>query len=64
MKVIFSAEFVALWLNHYLAPEVTEQLARQQGLGADACEWHPVSKLVDNVRNDGPELSQPLKQST
>lgn len=58
--VVFSSADVPLWLDQDLPPEGAEELARQRGLGPDAFEWYPVSKLVGNVRNDGPELSRPL----
>ncbi len=59
--VVLSAQDALLWMNPALPPAAAEQLARTQALGPDAFAWHPVSKLVGNVRNDGPELVRPLE---
>lgn len=58
--VVFSAEDAVLWMDPALSGLAAEQLARSQALEADVFAWHAVSKLVGNVRNDGPELVQPL----
>jgi len=38
------------------------ELARSVTLGADQFAWYEVNKAVGNVRNEGPELAQPLPQ--
>ncbi len=54
--VVFSAEDARLWMDPDLPAEAAEQLARSQGMGPDAFQWHRVNKALSNVRNDGPAL--------
>ncbi|GAC1419292.1 MAG: SOS response-associated peptidase [Burkholderiaceae bacterium] len=61
--VVFSAEDARLWMNPDLPGTAAEQIARVQALGPKNFAWHQVSKLVGNVRNDGPALAQPLPPS-
>ena len=58
--VVFSAADAALWLDPDLEADAAEEMARQKGLGPDSFEWYAVSKLVGNVKNEGPLLSQPI----
>ena len=58
--VVLSARDALLWLDPALTSDAAEQLARTQALGPQAFAWHPVSKLVGNVRNDGPEMARSI----
>ena len=58
--VVFSAEDATRWMDPDLAADEAEHLARTQALGPDAFAWHAVSRLVGNVKNDGPELVRPI----
>ena len=61
--VVLSAQDALLWLDPAFTSEAAEQLARTQALGPKAFAWHPVSKLVGNVRNDGPEIARPIAET-
>ena len=60
--VIFSAEDAMHWLDPELSTEGAEEMARQMSMPPKSFEWYRVSKLVGNVRNDGPALSSRLPE--
>ena len=56
--VVLPPELAVEWLDPATDPDRALQIAAGEGLGAEAFIWHPVSKAVGNVRNQGPELIQ------
>ena len=52
--------------EEWLSPEVTDPVAIQhllQPFPASEMEAYPISTAVNNVRNDGEELIEPLEES-
>lgn len=62
--VIFSAADAMLWLDPDLSTEGAEEMAHQMALPPDSFAWHPVSKAVGKVTNDGPELVHRLVEGS
>ncbi|MBC7514541.1 MAG: SOS response-associated peptidase family protein [Herminiimonas sp.] len=58
--VVLSAQDAILWMDPALPPAAAEQLARMQALGPQTFAWHQVTRAVGNVRNDGPEMAEPI----
>ena len=54
--LVFSPECAAHWLDPDLSPSEAEELATEHGLCIEEFDWHPVSRAVGNVRNDGAQL--------
>lgn len=54
--LVFSPECAAHWLDPDLSPNEAEDLATEHGLCIEEFDWHPVSRAVGNVRNDGAQL--------
>lgn len=48
------------WLAPTTTAERAEEIARDGCRPAADFKWHAVSKLVGNVRNQGPELIEPV----
>ncbi|ROO34343.1 hypothetical protein BIV08_05465 [Pseudomonas sp. AF76] len=53
-----------LVINLALSAGKAEEIARTQCTPTDAFEWYPVSRAVGNIRNQGPQLVQPLDEET
>jgi len=58
MPVILQPEDYGLWLDKGTHPELLRQLIVP--CPEDALALHPVSRAVGNVRNEGPQLIEPL----
>jgi putative SOS response-associated peptidase YedK len=59
MPVILEPEFYAAWLGE---EEVTKaQILNPPHLSGEQLEFFPVSRLVSNVANDGPECLEPIE---
>lgn len=61
--VALSPELAQEWLDPATPKERAAEIIRQ-GLPAEAFEWYKVDKAVGNVRNEGPQLIQPLRTGT
>lgn len=63
MPLVVSPEIVSDWLDPTV---IGDPRALVDGAGGDLAQWaesveiRPVSRLVSNVRNDGPELVRPV----
>ncbi|MBD8567869.1 SOS response-associated peptidase family protein [Pseudomonas syringae] len=58
--VVLTAEDARAWLDLETAPQKAEALAKEHCRIVDDFEWFPVDRSVGNVRNQGPELIQPV----
>jgi putative SOS response-associated peptidase YedK len=58
--VVLSAEDAALWLDPLLDAQQAEHLARSVALGPESFAWFMVDRAVGNVKNQGPQLAQPM----
>lgn len=61
--VVLPPDLAAEWLDPATDPERALQIATNDGLGAEAFTWYPVSKAVGNVRNEGIHLIEPIEVS-
>ncbi|WP_116800298.1 SOS response-associated peptidase family protein [Pseudomonas syringae] len=58
--VVLTSEGARAWLDSETAPQKAEALAKEHCRTVDDFEWFPVDRAVGNVRNQGPELIQPI----
>ncbi|MCF5391134.1 SOS response-associated peptidase family protein [Pseudomonas syringae pv. syringae] len=58
--VVLTSEGARAWLDSETAPQKAEALAKEHCRIVDDFEWFPVDRAVGNVRNQGPELIQPV----
>lgn len=58
--VVLPPDAARRWIDPELASPIAEELVQTEGLTAVAFTWHPVTKTVGNVKNDSPELIQPM----
>lgn len=58
--IVLTPENARRWLEQDLEPHEAEAIARDGCVPVDDSEWHPVSRAVGNVRNQGADLIQPL----
>jgi len=58
--VVLTSEGARAWLDSETAPQKAEALAKEHCRIVDDFEWFPVDRAVGNVRNQGPELIQPI----
>ncbi|MDC6538665.1 SOS response-associated peptidase family protein, partial [Pseudomonas syringae] len=59
--VVLTAEDARAWLDSETTPQKAEALAKEHCRIVDDFEWFPVDRAVGNVRNQGPELIQPVE---
>ncbi|KPB24124.1 Uncharacterized protein AC516_3640 [Pseudomonas amygdali pv. sesami] len=59
--VVLTAEDARAWLDSETTPQKAEALAKEHSRIVDDFEWFPVGRAVGNVRNQGPELIQPVE---
>jgi putative SOS response-associated peptidase YedK len=62
--VVLAPEQAREWLEADLPPARAEQLARTGGRPVADFEWYRVAKAVGNVRNQGPQLIEPIQAPT
>lgn len=53
-------DFARTWINPDTSPEEAQHVAENLALPADAFEWFPVGKAVGSVKNQGPQLIEPI----
>lgn len=58
--LVIPPDAVREWLSPETAPERAEEIARDAALPEKAFTWHPVSKKVGNIHNQGRELVETL----
>ncbi|MCH5499683.1 SOS response-associated peptidase family protein [Pseudomonas syringae pv. syringae] len=58
--VVLTSEGARAWLDSETAPQKAEALAKEHCRIVGDFEWFPVDRAVGNVRNQGPELIQPV----
>ncbi|MDU8264736.1 SOS response-associated peptidase family protein [Pseudomonas syringae pv. actinidiae] len=59
--VVLTAEDARAWLDSKTTPQKAEALAKEHCRIVDDFEWFTVDRAVGNVRNQGPELIQPVE---
>lgn len=58
--LVLTPELAREWIDPSTPAERAEEIARDGCRPATDFKWHAVSKLVGNVRNQGPELIEPV----
>ena len=58
--LVLTPEHANEWLDPAITPSRAEEIARELCQPTEKFEWFPVSKAVGNVRNQGPELINPV----
>lgn len=58
--VVFPPDLAQEWLDPTTPKERAEAMILHQGEPSEIFEWFPVSKDVGNVRNDRPDLIEPI----
>lgn len=59
--LVLDAEAALAWLHPDTSSSRAEELAHDGAVEAGAFHWHPVTRAVGNVKNQGPELVEPLE---
>lgn len=59
--VVLAPELAREWLDPATPKEAAGQMALNLGEPSDAFEWYRVSTAVGNVRNQAPDLIQPIQ---
>lgn len=62
--VVLAPEQAQEWLETGLSPERSIEIAQHEGRPVADFRWHPVSKAVGNVRNQGAELIAPVDEAS
>lgn len=62
--VTLSPELTREWLDPATPKERAEQMVLLEGEPTEAFEWFKVDRAVGNVRNQGPDLIQPVGEET
>lgn len=60
--LVIAPDAVREWLSAGTSPERAEEIAREAALPEKAFTWHPVSKKVGNIHNQGRELVKPASE--
>ncbi|MNO95700.1 putative SOS response-associated peptidase YedK [compost metagenome] len=61
--LVLAPDLAREWIDPTTTAERAEEIAQQGCRPAGDFKWHPVSKLVGNVRNQGAELIDPVQIS-
>ncbi|MBM1118896.1 SOS response-associated peptidase family protein, partial [Klebsiella grimontii] len=48
------------WMRQDIGGKEAEEIISDGAVSADHFTWHPVSRAVGNVKNQGPELIEPI----
>lgn len=48
------------WMKQDVSSKEAEEIAADGAVSADHFIWHPVTRAVGNVKNQGPELIEPV----
>ncbi len=58
--LVLTPEAAREWMRQDIGGKEAEELIADGTVPADHFKWHPVSRAVSNVKNQGPELIQNL----
>ncbi|MBN7122850.1 hypothetical protein BSU01_14185 [Erwinia billingiae] len=58
--LVLSASAVLVWLNPDTTSKEAQDIAKEQSIPSDEFTWHPVSKSVGSVKNQGSELVEEI----
>ena len=59
--LVIAADAVREWLSNDTSPQRAEEIAHDAAVPEHEFTWHPVSKKVGNIHNQGKELVEPDK---
>ena len=59
--LVITADAVREWLSNDTSPQRAEEIAHDAAVPEQEFTWHPVSKKVGNIHNQGKELVEPDK---
>ncbi|HFT3383848.1 TPA: SOS response-associated peptidase [Klebsiella variicola] len=59
--LVLTPEAAREWMRQDVGGKEAEEIIADGALLADHFTWHPVSRAVGNVKNQGPELIEPIK---
>ena len=59
--VVLAPAMAREWLEPDVAQERAQEIARDEGLSANAFEWYPVGPAVGNVKNEGAALTEKIE---
>lgn len=54
--LVITPDAVREWLSNETSPAHAEEIAHDAAVPEEAFTWHPVSKKVGNIHNQGKEL--------
>ena len=58
--LVLAPEAAREWMRQDVTGAEAAEIARDGAVSADDFTWHPVTRAVGNVKNQGPELLAPL----
>lgn len=58
--LVLRADAVEEWLSEETSPERAQKIAEQAALPETAFRWHPVTKKVGNIHNQGEEMIEEM----
>lgn len=58
--LVLEPEAARKWMRQDVGGKEAEEIIADGAVSADHFAWHPVSRAVGNVKNQGPELIQAL----
>lgn len=58
--LVLSPEAAREWMRQDVGGKEAEEIVADGSVPADAFIWHAVSRAVGNVKNQGPELIEPV----
>ncbi|HFZ8996698.1 TPA: SOS response-associated peptidase [Citrobacter freundii] len=58
--LVLSAQAANAWLREDISAKEAQEIAAEGAVPAEDFIWHPVTRAVGNVKNQGAELIQPL----
>ena len=59
--LVLSPEAAREWMRQDIGGKEAEEIIADDALSVDHFTWHPVSRTVGNVKNQGPELIEAIK---
>ncbi|XXN66732.1 SOS response-associated peptidase family protein (plasmid) [Enterobacter ludwigii] len=62
--LVITADAVREWLGADTSPERAEEIAHDAAIPEKEFTWHPVSKAVGNIHNQGKKLIEQLHEAT
>ncbi len=59
--LVMTSEAAREWMRQDIGGKEAEEIAADGAVSADHFIWHPVSRAVGNVKNQGPELIETIE---